>query len=184
MRFSWIKAGHISDFAKGSVLLVITSYAIEGVFLVLPHWEWPSWGRSGSLPRGRARRSGRRGSPFGKPSRSRGTRRWCPGCRLRQSRSRTCHRDRRLSRRIHERLLKAMEVFKKFWRTLVVLFVGQLISVFWTSGDVWPVFQSQGGFLVCVLCHLRAMDSSDSPLVWHLLTFSRPATEVYFGKLS
>ena len=35
--------------------------------------------------------------------------------------------------------------FKIFCRTQV-LFVGPLIPLFWTSGDVCPGFQSQGGF--------------------------------------
>ena len=38
-----------------------------------------------------------------------------------------------------------------------------------TSGDIFPGFQGKSGFIPCVL-HLNAMDSSDSPLVWHLLT--------------
>ena len=29
--------------------------------------------------------------------------------------------------------------------------MGPLIPLFWTSGDVWPGFQSQGGSLVCFL---------------------------------
>ena len=40
--------------------------------------------------------------------------------------------------------------FKIFWRTWV-LFVGPLITLFWTSCDVSPGFQSQGGSLTCVL---------------------------------
>ena len=32
-----------------------------------------------------------------------------------------------------------------FWRSSV-LFVLPLLSLFWTSGDIWPGFQSQGGF--------------------------------------
>ena len=35
--------------------------------------------------------------------------------------------------------------FLEFWRTWV-LFVGPLIHLFWTSGDVCPVFQSQGDY--------------------------------------
>ena len=41
---------------------------------------------------------------------------------------------------------------------------------FWTSDDVSPGFQSQGGSLTCMLCHLCALNSWHSPLVWHLLT--------------
>ena len=63
------------------------------------------------------------------------------------------------------------ELFKKkiLWRTQV-LFVGPLITMFWTSGDVCPGFQKPGWIPFCVLCYLHAMDSSDSPLVRHLLT--------------
>ena len=61
------------------------------------------------------------------------------------------------------------EFFQKNWRTQVP-FLGSLIPLFWTSGDVCPECQIQGGFLACVRCHLCAMDSSDSPLVLHLLT--------------
>ena len=43
------------------------------------------------------------------------------------------------------------------------------------TGDVCPRFQSQGGSLACVLCHLCTMGSSYSPLVRHLLTPWRPA---------
>ena len=50
-----------------------------------------------------------------------------------------------------------------FWRTQI-LFVGPLISLFWTSGDVCPVFQSHGEFPTCVFSCLCTMDSSDSPL--------------------
>ena len=41
-------------------------------------------------------------------------------------------------------------LFFKFWRTRV-LFVGLLVPLFWTSGDVSSGFQSQGGFLACTL---------------------------------
>ena len=68
-------------------------------------------------------------------------------------------------------------VFCFFWRAQVP-FVGPLIPLFWTSGDVCPVFQSQGGSLACRLCCLHAMDSSDSPLVQHLLTSCRPAWQL------
>ena len=43
--------------------------------------------------------------------------------------------------------------------------------ILWTSGDVCLGL----GSLVCLLPCLHEMDSSDSPLVWHLLSFSRPA---------
>ena len=54
-------------------------------------------------------------------------------------------------------------------------FVGPLIPLFLTFGDVYPVFQSQGGSLACVRCCLHAMDFSDSHLVPHLLTSCWPA---------
>ena len=50
-----------------------------------------------------------------------------------------------------------------------------MIALFWTSGDICPGFQSQGRSLVCMLPHLHATNSSDSPLVQHLLTSWRPA---------
>ena len=36
------------------------------------------------------------------------------------------------------------------------------MPLFWTSGDVCPGFQCQGGSLACVLSRLHAMDVSDS----------------------
>ena len=42
-------------------------------------------------------------------------------------------------------------------------------TLFWTSDDINPGFQSQGASLVCALAHLCAMDSSESLLVQHLL---------------
>ena len=66
---------------------------------------------------------------------------------------------------------------KKFWRTWV-LFVGLQIPLFWTSGDVSPGFQTQGGSLACVLPRLCTMNSWDSPLVWHLLTSWWPAWQL------
>ena len=67
--------------------------------------------------------------------------------------------------------------FVNFWRTSVI-FVGLLIPLFWTSGDIWPGFQSQGGCLICMFPRLHPMDSSDSPLVQHLLTSWRPALQL------
>ena len=46
--------------------------------------------------------------------------------------------------------------FLNFCRTRV-LFVGSLIPLFWTSGDVYSGFQSQGGFLTCSLSCLHAI---------------------------
>ena len=44
-------------------------------------------------------------------------------------------------------------------------FCDPLIPLFCTSGDPHPGFQKQAGSLACVSCHLRATDSSNSPLV-------------------
>ena len=58
-----------------------------------------------------------------------------------------------------------------------MLFVGLSAPLFWTFGDVYPGFQSHGGCLTCVFCHLHTVDSSDSPLVRHLLTSLQPAMQ-------
>ena len=50
------------------------------------------------------------------------------------------------------------------------LFVRPLVPLIWTSGEVCLGSQSQGTSLPCMLHHLHAMDSSNSPLVLHLLT--------------
>ena len=55
-----------------------------------------------------------------------------------------------MSSRSKLNMLQTQLFFKKFWRTQV-LFVVSLIRLFWTSGDVCPGFQNQGGSLVCVL---------------------------------
>ena len=62
---------------------------------------------------------------------------------------------------ITERLRNRKSFFFNFWRTHV-LFVGPLISLFWTSDDICPGFQSQGGY--CLHAFLPARYSSDSPL--------------------
>ena len=49
-------------------------------------------------------------------------------------------------------------------------------SLFRTSGDFYPGFQSQGGSFACTLPPLCTTDSSDSPVVWHLLTVLRSAS--------
>ena len=54
-----------------------------------------------------------------------------------------------------------------------VLFVESLIPLFWTSGDIYPGSQSQGGSLACMLLRLCTMDAPDWPLVGHLLTSPR-----------
>ena len=68
-------------------------------------------------------------------------------------------------------------MIKKIWRAQVI-FVGPLIPLFWISGDICPHFQSQGGSLTRVLCRLCATDSSDSPLVQHLLTVQQSARQL------
>ena len=57
---------------------------------------------------------------------------------------------------------------KNNWRILV-FFVGPLIFLFWNSGDIYPWFQNKDT-LACMLHHLPTTDSSNSPLVWHLLS--------------
>ena len=48
------------------------------------------------------------------------------------------------------------------FREIQVLYVGSLITLFWTSGDVCHGFQSQGGFLACFLvCALFLRFTSD-----------------------
>ena len=44
----------------------------------------------------------------------------------------------------------------------ILIFVGPLIPLFWTSGDVCSGFQSRG--VACMFHHLCMMDFSDSPL--------------------
>ena len=56
-----------------------------------------------------------------------------------------------------------------------VLFLEPLIPMFWIPGDICPGFQNPVGSLICILPFLRAMDSSDSPLVWPPLTSCWPA---------
>ena len=65
-------------------------------------------------------------------------------------------------------------ILEIFWRTSV-LFVRPLIPLFWTCADVCHGFQSQGGFLACVLPRLHAMDSLDSSIVRHQLTSWQPS---------
>ena len=57
-----------------------------------------------------------------------------------------------------------------FWITRV-LFVGPLISLFWTSGDVCSSFLNQSGQPYLCLAEAYVLHVHwDSPLVWHLLT--------------
>ena len=54
---------------------------------------------------------------------------------------------------------------------------GPLIPLFWISGDICPGFHTQCGSvdpLACLLCHSHATESSDSPLVQHLLISWQP----------
>ena len=44
-------------------------------------------------------------------------------------------------------------------------FCGATDTPVWTSGDICPGFQRQGGFLTCVLRLIPSMDPSDSPVV-------------------
>ena len=61
-----------------------------------------------------------------------------------------------------------------FWRTLDI-FMGPLIPLFWTSGNVLPRLQGQIGCQACMLYCLCVRDSSDLPLVQHLLVSWWPA---------
>ena len=53
---------------------------------------------------------------------------------------------------------------KNFFVGHMSLFAGPLIPLFWTSGDICPGFQSQGGF-PRLRAYSPATDSPDSPLV-------------------
>ena len=63
--------------------------------------------------------------------------------------------------------LKFLEVISPFCQLM--------ISLFWTSVDVYYGFQSQDGFI-----QLRAIESSDSPMVWYLLISWWPAWYIKF----
>ena len=57
--------------------------------------------------------------------------------------------------RLHKVIFQIIYLFFKFWITSV-LSVGLLIPLFWTSGDVYHRFQSQGAcFVTCVQQILR-----------------------------
>ena len=49
--------------------------------------------------------------------------------------------------------------------------MGILIPLFWTSGDVCPGFQSQGGSLACFLACVIPRFTSDSPADWIYLPY-------------
>ena len=53
-----------------------------------------------------------------------------------------------------------------------------LIPLFLNSGDIYPGLQSQGGSFICMLHCLRVTDSSESPLVRHLLTSWQPVWQL------
>ena len=50
-----------------------------------------------------------------------------------------------------------LKFFEKRCRRTLVLSVGPLIPLFWTTGDVCPEFQSQDGSSSWVLCHQHTM---------------------------
>ena len=66
--------------------------------------------------------------------------------------------------------LKYQFFFNLFWRTWV-FFVGPLIPLFWTPGDV-SGFQNQSDSLIhaCQMHTCYKFLEMNSPLVWHLLT--------------
>ena len=67
----------------------------------------------------------------------------------------------------------------KLGRTsLISPFLGWLKPLFLSSGDVCPGFQSQGAPPHLHVCHPHATESSDSPLVWHLLKSWQPALQL------
>ena len=59
------------------------------------------------------------------------------------------------------------------WVVKYLIFVGTLWPLFWTSGDVCPRFQSQGGYHLHTF--LPVCYSLDSLLVWYLPTSCWPA---------
>ena len=59
--------------------------------------------------------------------------------------------------------------FINFWRTSI-LFVGQLIPLFWTSGEVCAGFQSLGGSLVCVVACVPPADKRGQHGSWAFLS--------------
>ena len=71
---------------------------------------------------------------------------------------------------------KSTDFFKKMED--ISPFVGPLIPLLLTSGDICPGFESQGGSSVAYFVARITMDSSDSPLVQHLLTFWWPALQL------
>ena len=68
-------------------------------------------------------------------------------------------------------------LFVKFLKDISI-FEGPLILMFWTSGDVCPGFQSQGGSLTWVLHHMHATDSPADLLVASMA--AEPYWSMYF----
>ena len=66
-----------------------------------------------------------------------------------------------------------------FWRKVLLLHYSFLWAQWYTSGDVCSMFQSQCGTIACVLHHLHAMWSPDSPLARHLLGSWWPAAKPF-----
>ena len=58
------------------------------------------------------------------------------------------------------RLVLLILVFFKAFLVDIFPFVGPLIPPFWTSGDVFPGFQSQDGFLANMLLCLHTIPTS------------------------
>ena len=66
-----------------------------------------------------------------------------------------------------------------FWKKVLSLHYSFLWAQWYTSGDVCSMFQSQCGTIACVLHHLHAMWSPDSPLARHLLSSWWPAAKPF-----
>ena len=74
------------------------------------------------------------------------------------------------------KLLSVINFFsRKFLEGIKSVLWGYWYPRFWTSGDICPGFKGQVGSFICMLPHLHKMDSSESPLVRHLLTSWQPA---------
>ena len=58
---------------------------------------------------------------------------------------------------IAHKLIRVLHVFFKMFLEDIRPFRGALTPLFWTLGDVYPGFQSRGGFLACRLFYLHAI---------------------------
>ena len=67
----------------------------------------------------------------------------------------------------------SLQCFSKKLMRRRILSVASLIPLFWTSGEVCPGVQSQAGSFAWMFSCLCTTDSSDTPLVRHLLTVLR-----------